>query len=81
LPKRLDAAAYWSALYGTYVNWAVTVLAAIFGTAALSPITGAGHTGQSWQESVVTLGFISVGLAIVAASILVLWGLRRTASV
>jgi len=34
--------AYWAALYGTYANWAVTTLAAIFGTAALSPITAAG---------------------------------------
>ena len=78
LSTRLEATAYWSALYGTYANWGVTILAAIFGTAALSPITGAGQSGQPWQESVVTIGFMSVGLAIVASSILVLWGMRRT---
>jgi hydroxylaminobenzene mutase len=78
LSPPLKVAAYWSALYGTYANWAVTTLAAIFGTAALSPISAAGHSAQSWQESVVTFGFISVGIVIVAASILVLWGLRRT---
>src|SRR3981189_103636 len=43
LSPRSKAAAYWSALYGTYANWAVTTLAAIFGTAALSPISAAGH--------------------------------------
>jgi hydroxylaminobenzene mutase len=79
LSTRLEATAYWGALYGTYANWGVTTLAAILGTAALSPITGAGHSGQPWQESVVTVGFMSVGIAIVASSILVLWGLRRTA--
>jgi (hydroxyamino)benzene mutase len=79
LSPRWKAAAYWSALYGTYANWAVTTLAAIFGTAALSPITGAGHSGQPWQEGVVTVGFMSVGLVILAASILVLVGLRRRA--
>jgi (hydroxyamino)benzene mutase len=79
LSPRLKAAAYWSALYGTYANWGVTTLAAIFGTAALSPITAAGHSAQPWQESVVTFGFMSVGIIIVACSILVLWGLRRTA--
>jgi hydroxylaminobenzene mutase len=79
LAPRLKVAAYWSALYGTYANWAVTTLAAIFGTAALSPITAAGRSGQPWQESVVTLGFMTVGIVIVAASVLVLWGLRRTA--
>ena len=72
-------AAYWSALYGTYANWAVTVLAAIFGTAAMSPITAAGRSGQPWQEGLVTFGFTSVGIVIVASSILVLSGLRRTA--
>jgi hydroxylaminobenzene mutase len=78
LSPRLKGAAYWSALYGAYANWAVTTLAAIFGTAALSPISAAGHSGQPWQESVVTFGFISVGIVIVASSVLVLWGLRRT---
>jgi (hydroxyamino)benzene mutase len=78
LPARLKAAAYWSALYGTYANWAVTSLAAVFGTAALSPVTGAGHSGQPWQEGVVTLGFLSVGIVIVACSLLVLGGLRRS---
>jgi hydroxylaminobenzene mutase len=78
LSPRLKSAAYWSALYGTYANWAVTLLAAIFGTAAMSPITAAGRSGQPWQEGLVTVGFMSVGLAIVGSSILVLSGLRRT---
>jgi (hydroxyamino)benzene mutase len=78
LSPRWKRAAYWSALYGTYANWAVTLLAAIFGTAAMSPITAAGRHGQAWQEGLVTVGFITVGITIVAASILVLSGLRRT---
>jgi hydroxylaminobenzene mutase len=71
------AVAYWGALYGTYANWAVTTLAAIFGTVALSPITGSGKSALPWQESIVTFGFMSVGVIIVAFSLLVLWGLRR----
>jgi len=78
LSPRLARAAYWSALYGTYANWAVTLLAAIFGTAAMSPITAAGRNGQPWQEGLVIAGFLTVGITIVAASILVLSGLRRT---
>lgn len=78
LSSRLKGAAYWSALYGTYANWAVTLLAAIFGTAAMSPITAVGRSGQPWQEGLVTVGFMSVGIGIVASSILVLSGLRRT---
>ena len=79
LNSRLKSAAYWGMLYGTYMNWAMTTLAAILGTAALSPITGAGHGGQPWQENLVTFGFMTVGAAMVASSILVLCGLRRLA--
>ena len=79
LSQSIKAIAYWTALYGTYGNWIVTTLAATLGTAALSPITGAGHSGQPWQESLVTIGFLTVGIAIVASSLLVLWGLRARA--
>src|SRR5262245_19484894 len=79
LGARPRGAAYWSALYGTYANWAVTTLAAVFGTGAMSPITAAGRSGQPWQEGLVSVGFMSVGVTIVAASILVLWCLRRAA--
>jgi (hydroxyamino)benzene mutase len=72
-------AAYWIALYGTYVNWLVTSLAAVFGTAALSPISAAGYSGQPWQERLVTVGFTSVSVSIIVASVLVLWGLRTSA--
>ncbi len=80
LSSRPKVIAYWTALSGTYGNWFVTTLAATFGTAALSPITGGGHRGQPWQEGVVTLGFQFVGVAILAASVLVLWGLRVNTS-
>ena len=79
LSEKLKVAAYWSALYGAYVNWAATALAAVFGVGALSPITGAGHHALPWQEAFVTALFMSVGLAIVASSLLVLWGLRSAA--
>jgi (hydroxyamino)benzene mutase len=80
LPSGWKVAAYWGALYGTYANWAVTTFAAVVGTVALSPITGAGQSAQApWQEGVVTFGFITVGLVTVATSILVLSGLRRRA--
>jgi hydroxylaminobenzene mutase len=80
LPLKLKAVAYWSALYGAYVNWVATALGAALGAAALSPITGAGHSALPWQETLMTALFMSVGLAIVGSSVLVLWGLRRSAA-
>jgi (hydroxyamino)benzene mutase len=73
-------AAYCGALYGTYANWAVTTFAAVFGTVALTPLTGASRSAQSWQEGVVMVGFTSVGLVMVATSVLLLAGLRRRAT-
>lgn len=79
LAARSKTITYWVALYGTYGNWFVTSLAGIFGTAALSPITAAGHSGTPWQETAVTIGFMTVGITIVATAVLVLWGLRAKA--
>jgi hydroxylaminobenzene mutase len=80
LPSRASAMAYWALLGGTYGNWAVTTIAAMLGTVALSPITAAGrHAAAQWQEVLVTAGFISIGLVIILASALLLWGLRSKA--
>jgi hydroxylaminobenzene mutase len=80
LPPVSKAIAYWTALYGAYINWLVTTLAAIYGTSALSPITAAGHSGLPWQESLITAGFLSVGIVIVFSSVVILWGLRAKVS-
>ncbi len=79
LAPKVKGLAFWTALYGTYANWFVTILAATFGTAALSPITAAGHAGQPWQETFVTISFLTVGVAVVSSTLLVLWGLRAKA--
>jgi (hydroxyamino)benzene mutase len=80
LRPALKITTYWAVLYGTYVNWLVTTLAAVFGTGALSPVTAPGYHGRPWQESLVTAGFMSVAIVIIASSLLVLWGLRPKAS-
>jgi (hydroxyamino)benzene mutase len=80
LSARLKPATFWIALYGAYMNWVATALAAAFGAAALSPITAAGHSALPWQEGLVTALFMSVGLATIATAVLVLWGLRRKAA-
>jgi (hydroxyamino)benzene mutase len=76
LRPAMKTTAYWTVLYGSYMNWVFTMLAAIFGTGALSPITAPGRNGQPWQETLVTSGFMSVGIVIVVSTVLILWGLR-----
>lgn len=77
LSPRASSVAFWTVLFGTYGNWVVTIMAGAFGTAAMTPIASAGFKGQSWQETVVTIGFVSIGIAILIASILFLFGFRR----
>lgn len=77
LAPRSNAIAYWTALYGTYANWAFTTLAAIFGTAAMTPIASAGHSAARWQEALVAAGFVSVAIAMITAVVLLLVGFRR----
>lgn len=79
LSRKVSGIAFWTALYGTYANWAFTTLAAVFGTAALSPVTGTEHGGLPWQESVITVGFTTVAISIIASVVLILWGLRANA--
>jgi hydroxylaminobenzene mutase len=79
LSLRLKIIAYWAALYGAYVNWVATILAAVFGAAALSPITSAGHSALPWQEALITIAFMTVALTTVGSSLLLLWGLRQKA--
>jgi (hydroxyamino)benzene mutase len=81
LAPRLKFATFWLALYGAYANWATTTVAAVLGTTALSPLTGAGHAAEPWREGLVTFGFVTVGPVMVLTALLVLWGLRRAALV
>ncbi|HEX2463021.1 MAG TPA: hydrogenase [Thermoanaerobaculia bacterium] len=76
LSPRSMAATFWIALYGTFANWAGTLLAAAWGTGRTTPLAAPGRSGTPVQEGVVDFLLISLSLAMVAVSCLVLWGLR-----
>ncbi|MEB3019875.1 hydrogenase [[Mycobacterium] crassicus] len=76
LSARWLTALFWLALYGTYVNWASTLAAAIFGTGRTTPIAGAGHRGAVWQENLVDFGLFSLSVAMLAVCVIALVGLR-----
>ena len=65
-------------LYGTYANWAVSLLGAAWGTKRLTPIAGAGFAAAPWQEAVVEVGLLSLVLAMLVGTVLVLVALRPT---
>ena len=80
LSDRAAGIAFWSLVYGTFANWVLVTFAAIYGTIAMTPIAGAGHSGAPWQESLVTVGLGSVGVAMVAGCGLLVWGFVRRPS-
>lgn len=67
---------FWTLLYGTFMNWVSTILAAILGTSRMTPISGAGHAGVEWQEMLVSAGLITVGLTMVFSLVVIVYGLR-----
>jgi len=81
LTPRAAAVAFWLALYGSYANWASTLLAAAFGTGALAPIAAAGRHALPWQEGLVTFGLVSLSIADITCCLILLRGLRGRASV
>ncbi len=79
LGDALRAATMWLLLFGTYANWALTLLGAAWGTKKLTPIAGAGYDAASWQENVIDAGLIVMILAMLAAISLLVYGLRGDA--
>ena len=77
LGKRAATTAFWTSIYGSYANLVTTTFAAVAGTAALTPITSEGHHATGLQEFVVTAGFVSVGVTMLASCGLILWGVGQ----
>lgn len=70
------AVTFWLAVYGTFANWAATLLAAAWGAGRMMPIAAGAHHGSATQETVIMLLLVTLSIAMVAACALVLWGLR-----
>lgn len=76
ISETLKRITYWSLIYGTFVNWFVTLLAACLGTSKMTPLSGQGYAGSRFNEQMVNAGFISVGLTMVFSLVVVVYGLR-----
>ena len=76
ISETLRKITYGTLIYGTYVNWLVTLLAAYFGTSKMTPLAGQGFAGTSLQDQIVGAGFASVGLTMVFSLLVMLYGFR-----
>jgi hydroxylaminobenzene mutase len=78
LSPRLLSAAFWLFLYGTVVNWVAPMLAAIWPAGnEMMPLAAGGRTGTAGQELVINALLVSLALAMIVATVIVLLGLRR----
>lgn len=68
------------ALYATYTNWVTNLLGASMGTGTLTPLAAGGRVGKPWQEIVVNVGAVTLGIAILTCTVLILRSLRRPAT-
>ena len=78
LDERLASAILWLLLVAAYASWGFCLLAAVFGASRTLAIAGAGYTAAPWQELLVSAGLGAGAVCILAASCLLLYGLRST---
>jgi hydroxylaminobenzene mutase len=81
LSRPLLATGFWLAVYGTFANWLATLLAAGWKAGSeLMPIAAQGHAGSAMQETVLKVLLVSLAVAMIGASGIVLFGLRSPAA-
>ncbi len=80
LSPRVAGLVFSTVLCGTYANWITTTLAAVLGTSAMTPLASGSHRAAGWQDLLITVGFVTVTVAMLVSSILLLIGFRRTIS-
>lgn len=77
LGARASRAGFALALFGTYINWGTTLVAGFAGAGEkMMPIAGAGHRGTDTAEMLIAIALVALVPAMLAASGIVLWGLR-----
>jgi hydroxylaminobenzene mutase len=77
LGARAAAVMMGSWVYAAYANWIASLLGALTGASRLTPIAGAGTTGDELSEAMVSFLLISLSLAALAGTVLAVWGFRK----
>ena len=68
---------YGLVLFGTFTNWLTTFVAGIWGAGAeMMPFAGGDYVGLAWQENLIKLGLLSLSIAMVIVTGILVWGMR-----
>ena len=77
ISERLKWVTFRTLIYGAFVNWMTTILAAVFNTSKMTPIAGNGFSGSELHEQIVNAGYITVALTMVFSLVIIVYGLRK----
>lgn len=68
---------YWLALYGTFANWFGILVAAVFNAGKMLGVAAGGQEGPPLAEAAVAFFLVTLSIAMVIISVLVLVGLKK----
>jgi (hydroxyamino)benzene mutase len=68
---------FWMAIYGTFANWFGILIAAIFNAGKMLTVAAKGQEGHPVAEAVVTFCLVTLTLAMLFVSVVILIGLAR----
>lgn len=76
LSRRWLKIAFWLAIYGTFVNWLGILAAAVLDAGAMLNIVAEGNQGSPFAEGLVTFCLISLSIAMISVTTIILIGLK-----
>lgn len=70
----------WLALYGCFAAWTANLLAGLWGAGnTMLPMAAGQARGSALQEAIIATGLRTAAVSLIAAAIVILWGLRAPA--
>ena len=77
LTRTMSRGAFWLSIYGCLAAWTSNLLAAVWGAgSSMLPIAAGSARGNTFQEGLITVGLRTAAVSLIAAVVLILWGLR-----
>ncbi|MDH5580387.1 MAG: hypothetical protein OEY33_00635 [Bdellovibrionales bacterium] len=81
LSKKSSKLTFVALIFGTYTNWITVTLAAVWGAGGkMMPIAGGKLQGSMVQEGLIKFGLISLSLAMIYSTIMMIIGLKKQTS-
>lgn len=77
LPRTVCRIGFWLAVYGCFSAWTANLLAGIWGAGnTVLPMAAGSARGSALQEGIIAVGLRTGGASLIAAAVVILWGLR-----